>query len=408
LFILLNLCLFPDEDGNVNDYWKVVFDHQAVPILTKVVKSEIGDKAKANALQCIINILPQMEVKDQLVANGGIDTFVRHLTKSKTGIIIQKTSTAISILCTVTKYADQAAGKGVLPALVNILNNPYEPEVLDESVNAIGVVCELSEPRQTLFYNTANSIDFLCNLLKEAINPQLILGLHKCICRITRHHEVNQNAIADVQDVVFTIIAFCSSKNKDIQLSAVDAIHMLADGNNYTQQILIQEGAINPLMLLLRRSKNQNVQEKTASSLWALAGSGIEERRAMAARMEVNQLIEFLSSLSEILKYIGSEGLGVLAQGAHNRQDEIANANGVYPLVRILKEPKEYLVLSAIRSLRHLCVSVGYAPHKRNQCTTAQARGVKYLIALMTLSKSELIQVEAALTLASAALGIYV
>jgi len=66
---------------------------------------------------------------------------------------------------------------------------------------------------------------------------------------------------------------------------------------------------------------------------------------------------------------------------------------------------KEYLVLSAIRSIRYLCLSVGYIPHTENQSTVAKSRGVKLLIALMTLSKSELIQVESALTLASISLG---
>lgn len=380
-----------------------MFDHGAVPILIKVIKSDIGDKAKAASLQCIINILTEIEVKEQLVDNSGISTFIKHLT-SKTGLVVQRTAQAISILCTVMKFAEQASSQGVIPVLVGVLNAQHDMEVLVAVITALGVVCGRNEPRQTLLNNTPNSLKCLAALLQDAYDPPLILALNNCISRITWHHEVNQNTIVD-SGVVPVIIALCNLKNKEIQLSAVDTTHMLVDDNSYTQKYMIQEGAINPLMTLLRRSKNQVVQEKTASALWALAGNGIEERRAMAARIEVNQLIEFLGSLSETLKYIGSEGLGVLAQGAHNRQDEIAEANGIYPLVRILKENKEYLVVSAIRSLRHLCLSVGYIPHKRNQSMTAQARGLKYLIALMTLSKSELIQVEAALTLASVSLG---
>ena len=387
----------------MNDYWKRVFDHGAIPILVKVIKSSIGDKAKAASLQCIINILTQRQVKEQLVANSGIEILIKRLT-AKTGLVVQRTSQALSILCTVMKYADQASNQGAIPVLVNVLSTPHEPEVLVEVLNAVGVICDKNEPRQTLLNSTANSIKNIASLLQEAVNPNLLLALNNCISRITRHHEVNQNSIADA-GIMPTIISLCNINNKDIQLSAVDTIHMVVDDNNYTQKYVMQEGAIGPLMTLLRRSKVQIFQEKTASALWALAGSGAEDRRAMAARIEVNQLIEFLGSLSETLKYIGSEGLGVLAQGAHNRQDEIADANGVYPLVRVLKEDKEYLVVSAIRSIRHLCLSVGYIPHKRNQSTTAQARGLKTLIALMTLSKSELIQVEAALTLASISLG---
>lgn len=380
-----------------------MYEHGGVPVLVKVIKSDIGDKAKAEVLQCIINILTEHEVKEQLVVNSGIDTFIRHL-KSQTGLVVQRTSTAIAILCTVMKFADQCSSQGVIPALVNVLGIAHESPVLVEVVNALGIICDKSEARQSLLNSTPNGISGICALVKSVIDPSLILALNQCIGRICRHHEVNQNAIAD-SDVLPLIISLVGFKNKSIQLSAVDTIHMLVDDNGYTQRYVIQEGAINPLMTLLRRSKNQIVQEKTASSLWALAGSGIEERRAMASRIEVNQLIEFLGSLSETLKYIGSEGVGVLAQGAHNRQDDVAEANGVYPLVRLLKEDKEHLVLSAIRSLRHLCLSIGYIPHKVNQLTTAQARGVKYLLALMTLSKSQLIQVEAAMTLASVSIG---
>lgn len=395
------------DDGSVNKYWNVVYEHGAIPIFMKVLRSDIGDKAKCEVLKCIINILTELPVKDQLVKTSGIDVFIRHL-KSKNGKVIQLTSTAVSILCTVAQYAEQASQSGVIPALVAVLekSSTYEPEVLVEVVEAIGVVCDKSEPRQTLLYNTANSISSICSLVNEAMDPQLILALNNSISRITRHHEINQNAIVDGGSVPI-IISLIHLKNKDnsIQLSAVDTIHMLVDGNAYTQKFVMQEGAINPLMTLLRRSKTPIVQEKTASALWALAGSGVEERRAMATRMEVNPLIEFLGSLSETLKYIGSEGLGVLAQGAHNRQDDISDANGVHPLVRLLKEDKEYLVTSALRSLRHLCVGVGFIPHKKNQDTLVQARGVKYLLALMTLSQSELIQVEAAMTLAAASLG---
>ena len=395
------------DDGTVNEYWKVVFDHGAVPIFMKVLKSEIGDKAKCEVLKCVINVLTELPVKDQLVKNSGIDIFIRHL-KSKNGKVIQLTSTAVSILCTVAKYADQSSQQGVIPALVTVLekSSTYEPEVLVEVIKALGVVCDRSEPRQTLLYNTANSISSICSLVNDAIDPELILALNNCISRITRHHEVNQNAIVDGGSVpVIIALIHLKSKDNSIQLSAVDTIHMLVDGNAYTQKYVMQEGAINPLMNLLRKSKTPIVQEKTASALWALAGSGGEERRAMATRIEVNPLIEFLGSLSETLKYIGSEGLGVLAQGAHNRQNDIAEANGVHPLVRVLKEDKEYLVISAIRSLRHLCVGVGFIPHKQNQATLVQARGIKYLLALMTLSQSELIQVEAAMTLAAASLG---
>ena len=403
--------VIPGEDGIVSPYWKNMFEHNAIPILTKVIKSDIADRVKARALQCIINILTESDIKDQLVSIGAIDSLIRHL-KSPTGKVIQLVSQSFAILCTVAKYADQAASSGVIPALVQVMQNQSDPkkaiesEVIVQVVTAVGVICDMSEPRQSLLNSTTGGIQSICALVAEAYEPGLILALNYSIAKICRRHEVIQRAVVD-SGIVPSIIALCNLKNRDIQLSAVDTIHMVVEGNSYTQKVMMLQGAINPLMLLLRRSKNQVVQEKTASSLWALAGSDGEDRRSMASRMQVKQLVEFIGSLSETLKYIGSEGLGVLAQGAHNSQDEIANGNGVHGVVRLLKEEKEYLVLSAIRTIRHLCVSVGYIAHRENQNTVLQGRGLKYLVALMTLSKSELIQVEAALTLASVALSKY-
>ena len=74
-------------------------------------------------------------------------------------------------------------------------------------------------------------------------------------------------------------------------------------------------------------------------------------------------------------------------------------------LVSLLSSDKEHIVLSVVRTLRHLCVGVGYVPHARNQSSLAQSNGIRYLVALMTHSRDEVIQVEAAHTLGCAALG---
>ena len=87
-------------------------------------------------------------------------------------------------------------------------------------------------------------------------------------------------------------------------------------------------------------------------ALWALAGDNIDEKREMAGGIGVQMLIEFVNSMSENLHYIGSEGLCVLAQGPLNQQSVIAQANGIHPLVRLMKSNKEYIVLSVIKTLR--------------------------------------------------------
>lgn len=125
----------------------------------------------------------------------------------------------------------------------------------------------------------------------------------------------------------------------------------------------------------------------------------------MAEAIGVQLLIEFLTQQSEELHYIGSEALGVLAQGPDSKAHEIFKNNGVANSVRLLRSDKEHIVLSIIRTLRYLSVSVGYQPFVDSQRTISQTRGIKFLVALMVHSRNELIQVEAAFTLGCVALG---
>lgn len=373
-----------------------------MPLFYQVIKSSIGNLVKIQAMQCLINILSRDEVKSQVIKHGGPDTLIRHL-KSTDSTLVRLSCAVLSSLSAASQYTELISNKGAIPALINVLQNGYDSDVLVEAVRCLGILCEDSTVRQGLVTTTLGGIQTLCTVMGECSNAELLLEICRSVSKITRRHTVNQNSFLTSGGGQH-IIALTDIKNRDIQLAAVDTIHMLAEDNPYTQPKLIEDGVIGPLINLLNKSKSQVIQEKTAGALWALAGEEGEERRKMAATMGVECLIEFLGSLSEILHFIGCEGLGVLAQGAHNQRDHIAKANGVHPLVRLLKCDKEYLVLSAVRSIRQLCVGVGYHPHSVNQNTVSQARGIKLLIALMTLSSSDLIQVEAGLTLASVAL----
>ena len=51
--------------------------------------------------------------------------------------------------------------------------------------------------------------------------------------------------------------------------------------------------------------------------------------------------------------------LGVLAQGAHNKQLVIAEAQGIQPLIRQLRSSNTNVVISVIRTLKHLSVGIG-------------------------------------------------
>ncbi|CAH1779553.1 unnamed protein product [Owenia fusiformis] len=390
-------------DDEISPNWEKVYSNGIVPTIIKVIKGTIGDETILEAFHCLLNIISKEEVKEQVGSSGGMAHIVK-LLKSSNNFVIQLAAETIKEMCKVKEYAIQASQAGAIGALVKVIQSITDPDVLVEAVEALGFIAEENENHQGSIGSTPGCVTSLINLYEDCNNKELLMGLTKAIDKIIKNNENNQTAFVD-EGVGPHVIMLLKVKHKDLQLCAVDTLESMAHNNNHAQKAILQEGAVEPLMTLLKKSRAPGMQEKTANALWALAGSNIEERTVMAGMMGVQLLIEFLSSLSENLHYIGSEGLGVLAQGPKNKQTAIAHANGVHPLVRLLRSNKEYIVLSVIRTLRHLCVSIGYVPHPKNQQTLSQSRGIKFLVALMVHSQNELIQVESALTLGCAALG---
>lgn len=386
----------------MNPNWKPVLENGGVPVITKVIKSNIGDAAKIEAFHCLINLIPENDVKKQVSSSGGIPALVKHL-KVENNFVIQLAATALKEVSKVKEYADQAAHAGAIPALVNVLKTCRDPEVLVQIVYALGFIAEANETHQSAIGNSPGCIQALVEHF-ETKDMDLQMSLTVGASQIARGNKPNQNAIVNEGGAV-CIICLVPIKNRELQLSAVDAIRFLAEDNSDTQRSIMEEGALIPLGNLLKKSRTPIVQEKTAAALWALAGDYIEEQRSMAAMIGVQTLIEFLSTTSDKLHFIGSEALGVLSRGALNKQGEIAKANGVHHLVKLLRSDKEHIVLSAVRTLRFLCVSVGYVPHIENQTAISTSRGISFLITLMVHAKNELIQVESALTLGCVSLG---
>lgn len=390
-------------DNEINPNWEPVYKNNGVPTIIKVVKSSLGDDAKVPALHALLNIIEKSEVKEQIFSSGGIPAFIR-LLKSQSTQSIQLSAQILKELVKTREYADNAVQNNAIPSLLKVLQTIKDPEVLVEVVDALGNIAEVSTTHQSTIGNTPGSLQSITNLYNNQKDKDLLYSLNHAVGKIAYKNTNNQNNFVEL-GVTPHVVVFCLTKNRDLQLSAVEAIHKIAEDNPKTQKAMLVERAHDHLMKLLKKTRGEILLEKTAIALWSLAGDSMDEQRKMAEKIEVAQLIEFLNSTAENLHYIGSEGLGVLAQGPLNYQTEIANANGIHPLVRFFRSDKEYIVLSIIRTLRHLCVGVGYVPHRKNQATIAQARGVRFLVGLMVHSKDEMIQVESALTLGYVSLG---
>ncbi|KAL3858741.1 hypothetical protein ACJMK2_008995 [Sinanodonta woodiana] len=391
-------------EGEINPNWEAVYNSGGVPVIVKVAKGNIADDAKVPAFHTLLNIIERSEVKEQILSSGGIQAFIR-LLKSPVSDTVQLAAQILKELATVSDYADQEVQNNIIPSLLSVMKANMGPEVLVEVVDCLGNIAEASSKHQNVIGSTHGLIPGLVNLYEAYQKDKALLySLNKAVGKISRNDASNQLSFVE-HGVTPHVKKLMATKNKDLQISSVEAIHLLADKNAQTQRAILEVRAQDLLIHLLEKAQGQ-LQIKSAMALWALAGEDSDEQRNMAEKMKVGLLIEFVNSMSEDLHYIGSEGLGVLAEGPLTYQTEIANANGIHPLVRHLRSDKEYIVQSIIRTLRHMCVGVGYVPHPKNQNMISHSRGIKFLIALMVHSKDEIIQVESALTLGYVSLGV--
>ncbi|XP_071821926.1 ankyrin and armadillo repeat-containing protein-like isoform X2 [Apostichopus japonicus] len=386
-------------------YWGDLLAVNAVPILLKVIQSLVSDKAKFYAFSILLNLIAHDEVKEEVVKAQGIQTSLKKLqTKDKDLLLVS--STLLCHLASVEKYVDRLVAEGAINALIKLWQDCGDIKVLIQATNALSYIAAAKKDYKQTVGTTPECFPALVKLFSEHRSKDLLMALTMSASTVVSRDESNQNGFAN-EGGATALIELANDKDGDIQLNAIKGIHMLAKDNPHTQEMILEQNGVEPLLLLLKRSSTPDTQVCCASALWALAGDDIERCRYMARGIGVNLLIDFLNAQEphDILHYIGAEGLGVLAHGPHNKQDVIARANGVQPLVRLLRSPKKNIVLSAIRALRNLCVGIGYIPHHTNQMSILSARGIRYLVALMVHSRNELVRVESALTLGCCAVG---
>ena len=65
----------------------------------------------------------------------------------------------------------------------------------------------------------------------------------------------------------------------------LQALYHLSRNNPYARQKILDEGAVSPLLQILKRTRTPPLQEAISLTLWSLAGSDINEKRLLASMM---------------------------------------------------------------------------------------------------------------------------
>ncbi|KAK6982765.1 ankyrin and armadillo repeat-containing protein [Biomphalaria glabrata] len=388
----------------INPEWQYLYDNGGVSAIVKVAKNTIQDEFKIPAIQTLLNIIEKQEVQDQFVSSGGMPVFI-YLLKSQILEVVELSCQVIRDLAVNKHFAELLVQNQAVTNILRILQSFEEPEVLVFAVQAIRNIAQSSTKLCSTLGSTQGLITALVHLF-DCNDSHLLLALTQAVSCLAEGDNSNQTAFVKegvskhIKNLLIT-----HGRYREIQHSLIEAIHKLSNGNQQAQLDLKSHGIVKLLIQLLKKKRVEALLEKTAMALWSLAGERNDEKREMANYIDVPMLIEFLNSNTANINFIGSEGLGVLAQGPINKQSEIGKANGIPSVVRLLKSPHEFIVLSSVRTVRNLCVSVANVPHHNNQNSVLQSQGIRFLLALLVHSANEVIQVEAAYTLGCVSMG---
>ena len=377
-----------------------------IPALVNLLKGNIASEdAKAHALSVLLNLFWNENARQELGAKG-IASVVSQARAPHRPLYVQATK-LLALLADEIGNKEKITSVGGVEALAKLLQQFDDEELVENCLTAVREIANSTTEIQTAIGSNKDIMKSIGQLLAGAKNKRVLAMAARTVGAIVYRHKANQDSFVS-EGGVQPLVELTRLRSRECQFAAVEAIHALAEENEGNQGILTEHGCVMILMRLLKRSRAADLRTLTAGGLWAIAGNKNSQRRSVANEVGVNLLIEFLSeNLPESLHFIGSEALGVLAEGVHNKRNEIASANGVMPLVQLVGKASTpaYIILSALRTLRALCLCVGFRPHTQIQDSVAQNHAIKFLIRFLFHARQEVLKVEAAYTLGCVALG---
>lgn len=344
------------------------------------------------------NISQHDEVKKVISDTNGIPLLIKML-RLPDDVILSRVAV---ILCNLSTIDDNqfsiAAGDGIRPLIELLLKNENH-DVLINVVKAISLLVENNLENQTAVASFG-AIYQLVQLLPTQYPVKLRAQSAAAICALATSHATNQEIFVK-NGAIPPLIELLQLRSVNAQIQAASALEALASDNAYNQRVMLHiKDAVKPLMRLLKVWDIQ-VKEQAASTLWAIAGTSIRQRNAVCQRIGINTFVDLMLMKSEKLQLVSCIALEALASGSLDNQARIAEAGGIQPLIRLLRSPKtsELVLLTAVRLLGSLCIGVAHTNNRPLQAEIAP-EAMPLLVEYMTDASHELIQVDAACTIA--------
>ncbi|OCT84560.1 hypothetical protein XELAEV_18022713mg [Xenopus laevis] len=369
--------------------------------LVTVLEKNIADNAKKYVFNILKLVLENSNAKKQVCKDNHIAALIP-MVFSVSRQLVPDLLDAVCELINEVSFAETYSAN-IIPVLMKLLSNK-DKDVLLPALKAMALMAAASPICKDALGKQTDLVPLLVQLFYECQQKTLMVAWSEAVGNIVEGNPNNQNSFIceNIGTILHQMLKF---KTRDVQMSAIKTIHRLVSSNVTAQKTFMEQNGISPLLHLLKRTRTVRTQEEIIQTLWALAGADKERQRIIAARIGVSLLVEFLETPSYKLNLIGTKALSVLVQGPYDVRNAVASASGAHHLVRLLTSNMEDVLLSAVQTVRHICLGVGFISHHKNQTAVAGCRGLHYLVALLIYSQSECIRVEAALTIAAIVLG---
>jgi hypothetical protein len=392
------------NSSHISPYWSPMIDNGLLPTLIQIFSLSKNDDVLISACLLLLNVANELpETKNELkTIKNAFSSMLKH-TRSTNNEILTLLGRVLSCLSTDKHLIDSMVEQGLIESLMILITKQHSPQIICSYFDCLAnVISNSFEYQQKI----ANSKDFLLLITKvylEEYDLNLSLSVIRFIRQLAKNNQQIQNILAEY-GACEHLLGALSATSKELQQVSIEAIQALSHKNQNVQQILLRERAIEQLLNLLEKTNMSSLQIAIVCTLWTLCETNASQKRDVATRIGIRKLITFYTFKSDEHLLAITDALNELAKCTAsvkmNIPEEITRAQGIPYLIRLLKSDNEMLVLSVLKTIQLISCAPGFVANRTNQDIIVKNDGIRLLVALMMHAKSELVQVEAAQSLA--------
>ncbi|CAF1234610.1 unnamed protein product [Adineta steineri] len=406
----LELLTRPKADTNQGSiYWQPIIVNGLIPALVDILTESKNDDVLTSAYLILLHAVnEQPRIHNDLISNKKVFSSMLRHTRSTNKEIVTLIGRLFASLTKQRSLGQTMVEQSIFEPLMTLIDKERSPEVISSYFDCLANIVSYSSVYQIQIANYPFFLQLLIDHYLQEFDLDLSLSVMNFVRQLVLNNQDIQNLLAE-NGACEHILGALTASSKDLQQIAIETIRAFGDNNPQVQYIMISENALEQLLNLLDKTTVASLQIAIVCTLWTLCGDSASRKRDVATRIGVKKLISLYNIKSEEHLYALTDIIGELtkrtASVKTNIAEEINRAVGLPPIIRLLTLNNEQLVLSALKTLQLLACAPGYIPNQLNQEAIVKFDGIPFIVALMMHVKNELIQVEAAQTLACIALG---